>query len=33
LLRLAGAARIGRDLGDVVRAAGDWSLATLRWTR
>jgi hypothetical protein len=33
LLRLAGAVRIGRDLGEVVRAAGDWSLATLRWTR
>ena len=33
LLRFAGAARIGRDLGDVVRAAGEWSLATMRWTR
>lgn len=33
LLRLAGAVRIGRDLGDVVRASSAWSLATLRWTR
>lgn len=33
LLCLAGAAHIGRDLSTVVRAAGEWSLATMRWTR